>query len=238
MKSYFLRTEWNNIIMANYVVPKELLLPFIPVKTELDFFEEKTFVSLVGFMFLNTRILGFSLPYHINFEELNLRFYVKYNDHGKWKRGTVFIKEIVPLFAISFFANFLYGENYSTMKMKHFHVKKADEIETCYEWKYKNKWNKLSASSQNKSMPMRMNSEEEFIAEHYWGYTRYNENKTYEYEVNHPRWEIFQVINYTIDCDFSGIYGPEFSFLSKAVPSSVFMAKGSEVKIHHKKSLA
>ena len=85
---------------------------------------------------------------------------------------------------------------------------------------------------------MRINSEEEFIAEHYWGYTKYNENKTYEYEVNHPRWEIFKVLNYTIDCDFSGIYGTEFSFLSNAVPSSVFMAKGSEVKIYHKKSLA
>ena len=236
MKSHFLHTEWNNLIMANYVVPKELLLPFIPAKTELDFFEEKTFVSLVGFMFLNTRILGFSVPNHINFEEVNLRFYVKYNDHGKWKRGTVFIKEIVPRFAISFFANLLYGEKYSTMKMKHFHIKKADEIETCYEWKYKNKWNKLAASSQKKSLPMRMNSEEEFIAEHYWGYTKYNENKTYEYEVNHPRWEIFKVLNYTIDCDFSGIYGTEFSFLSNAVPSSVFMAKGSEVKIHHKKA--
>jgi len=207
MKSHFLHTEWNNLIMANYVVPKELLLPFIPHKTELDFFEEKTFVSLVGFMFLNTRILGFSVPHHINFEEVNLRFYVKYNDHGKWK-------------------------------MKHFHIEKADEIETCYEWKYKNKWNKLVASSQKKSMPMRINSEEEFITEHYWGYTKYNKYKTYEYEITHPRWEIFKVLNYTIDCDFSGIYGNEFSFLSDTVPASVFMAKGSEVRIFHKKSLA
>src|SRR6478672_2882898 len=154
MKSHFLHTEWNNLIMANYVVPKELLLPFIPGKTELDFFEDKTFVSLVGFMFLNTRILGFSVPHHINFEEVNLRFYVKYNDRGHWKRGTVFIKEIVPRPAISFFANFIYGEKYSTMKMKHFHSEKADVIETSYEWKYKNRWNKLAASSQKKSLPM------------------------------------------------------------------------------------
>src|SRR5450432_2343440 len=170
MKSHFLRAEWNNLIMANYVVPKELLLPFIPFKTELDFFGEKTFVSLVGFMFLNTRILGFSVPRHMNFEEVNLRFYVKYNDRGNWKRGTVFIKEIVPRSAISFFANIIYGEKYSTMKMNHFHIKKAGGIETCYEWKFKNKWNRLVASSQSKSSPMRVNSEEEFIAEHYWGY--------------------------------------------------------------------
>ncbi|MEP6949219.1 MAG: DUF2071 domain-containing protein [Ginsengibacter sp.] len=238
MKSRFLHAEWNNLIMANYVVPKELLLPFIPFGTELNCFEGKTFVSLVGFMFLNTRILGLSVPRHMNFEEVNLRFYVKYNDHGNWKRGMVFIKGIVPRFAISFFANILYGENYSTMKMNHFHIKKAGEIETCYKWKFKNKWNRLTASSQNKSSPMRRNSEEEFIAEHYFGYTKYNENKTYEYEVNHPRWEIFKVLSYTVNCDFNGIYGTEFSFLSDEVPSSVFMAKGSEVKIYHKKSLA
>ncbi len=237
MKSHFLYAEWNNLIMANYVVPKELLSPFIPFKTELDFFEDKTFVSLVGFMFLNTKLLGFSVPRHINFEEVNLRFYVKYNDHGTWKRGTVFIKEIVPRFAISFFANSLYGEKYSTMKMKHYHVNNAGETETCYEWKYKSKWNKLAAWSQNKSFPMRTNSEEEFIAEHYWGYTKYGDNKTYEYEVNHPRWEIFKVLNYTVDCDFNGLYGDPFSFLSTQKPSSVFMAKGSEIKIHHKKTL-
>ena len=237
MNSHFLQAEWNNLIMANYVVPKEMLAPFIPYKTELDYFKGNTFVSLVGFLFLNTRILGLSVPYHMNFEEVNLRFYVKYNDRGKWKRGTVFIKEIVPKPAISFLDNNIYGEKYSTMKMKHFHIEKDDEIETCYEWEYKNKWNKLAASSQKKSSPMRINSEEEFIAEHYWGYTKYNNDKTYEYEISHPRWEIFKVLNYTIDCDFGGIYGNEFSILSDAVPSSVFMAKGSEIKIHNKKIL-
>jgi uncharacterized protein len=237
MKSHFLHTEWNNLIMANYIVPKELLLPYIPGKTELDFFEEKAYVSLVGFMFLNTRILGFSIPRHTNFEEVNLRFYVKYNDNGKWKRGTVFIKEIVPRLAISLVANFIYGESYSTMRMKHFHIQSHDQIETCYEWKYKNKWNKLAASSRKLSLPMRMNSEEEFIAEHYWGYTKYTENKTCEYEISHPRWEIFKVLNYTVDCDFTGIYGTEFSFLTGIKPSSVFMAKGSEVKIYRKKDL-
>ena len=54
MTSHFLHAEWNNLIMANYVVPKEVLSPYIPLKTELDSYNEKTFVSLIGFMFLNT----------------------------------------------------------------------------------------------------------------------------------------------------------------------------------------
>lgn len=238
MSSHFLHAEWNNLIMANYVVPKELLLPYIPAATELDFYKGKTYISLVGFMFLNTRIRGLSVPYHINFEEVNLRFYVKHNDRGSWKRGTVFIKEIVPKPAISFVANRLFKEKYSTMKMKHFHIEKPDVIETCYEWKYKNKWNKLMAACHKKSSPMRIDSEEEFIAEHYWGYTKYNGTRTYEYEVEHPRWEIFHVSDYTIECDFKGIYGDEFSFLKEIKPSSVFMAKGSEVRIYPKITLS
>jgi len=238
MNSHFLHAEWNNLIMANYVVPKEILLPYVPPKTELDFYKGETYVSLVGFMFLNTKIRGFSVPYHINFEEVNLRFYVKYKDRGTWKRGTVFIKEIVPRWAISFIANSIYREKYATMKMKHFHVEKENLIETCYEWRYKNKWNKLTAECYKKSLPLVINSEEEFILEHYWGFTKYNDETTYQYEVNHPRWEIFKVANYSIDCDFEGLYGDEFSFLCHAKPTSVCMAKGSEVRIHRKKMLA
>ena len=232
--THFLRADWNNLIMANYVVAPEVLYPYIPRGTELDFYKGDAYISLVGFMFLNTRIRGFSIPNHINFEKVNLRFYVKHCDGSQWKRGTVYIKEIVPKPAISFIANSLYGENYATMKVKHFHIEKEEQIETCYNWKFKDKWNTLSATCAKKSLPMRINSEEEFIAEHYWGYSKHAADKTIEYEVVHPQWEIFKVAGYKIDCDFAGIYGDTFSFLADLTPASVFMAKGSEVRIHTK----
>ncbi len=237
MQSHFLHAAWNNLIMANYSVSPDLLLPYVPYKTQLDSFEGKTYLSLVGFMFLNTRIMGFGIPYHINFEEVNLRFYVKHNNNGNWMRGVTFIKEIVPKPAITLIANNLYNEKYATMKMKHFHHESNAGLETGYEWKDENHWHALTATTQKKSSPMRIGSEEEFIAEHYWGYTMVNETKTYAYEVQHPRWEIFHVTDYKIDCDFSNLYGKDFSFLNNAKPSSVFMAKGSEVKIFHKTTL-
>jgi hypothetical protein len=163
---------------------------------------------------------------------------VKHHDLGNWKRGTVFIKEIVPKPAISFIANRLYREKYDTMKMKHYHIEDGEWIKTCYQWKSENKWNELSASSYKKSHPLLAGSQEEFIAEHYWGFTKYKEDKTYMYEVSHPRWEIFDVKDYSINCDFSGIYGSQFSFLQATKPSSVFMAKGSEVKIHTKQIIS
>lgn len=237
MESHFLHAAWNNLIMANYIISPDLLLPYLPGKTRLDSFEGKTYVSLVGFMFLNTKILGLGVPYHINFEEVNLRFYVKYNNNGNWMRGVTFIKEFVPKPAITLLANNLYKEKYATMKMKHFHHEGAAGLETGYEWRHKNKWHSLTTTTQKKSSPMRIGSEEEFIAEHYWGFTKASATKTYAYEVHHPRWEIFHVTDYKIDCDFNHLYGNDFSFLNSEKPFSVFMAKGSEVKIFHKKTL-
>lgn len=235
MKTHFLLAEWNNLIIANYVVPKELLLPYVPYKTELDFFEQKTCVSLVGFKFLNTKVLGFSIPRHVNFEEVNLRFYIRHNDHGNWKRGVVFIKEIVPKRAVSFIANNLYREKYATMDMRHFHNDTRGCFEAGYEWQYKKKWNKISAVTDKRSKKIVPGSCESFFADHYWGYSRYSDTKTYQYQVEHPVWETLKVISHSIDCDFGSLYGKEFSFLNTENPASVLMTKGSEIRLQHKK---
>lgn len=237
MKIHLLRAEWNNIVMASYAVPKELLLPYVPYKTELDFFEGETYVTLAGFMFLNTQMLGFGVPFHSNFEEVTLRFYVKSNHSLAPKRGVVFIKEIVPKYAITLLANTVFGQNYTTLKMKSFHQDLGDYTETGYEWKYQNKWNKLIAKAGKRSMPIRQNNFNEFIADHYCGYRKNGEAKTYQYEVEHELWETFNVMEYAVDCDFGSLFGKEFSILNQAKPKSVFMLKGSEIRIHLRKLL-
>jgi uncharacterized protein YqjF (DUF2071 family) len=237
MRSTFLTAEWKHLIMANYIIDPSVLLPYLPRKTSFDRYNGNVYVSLIGFMFANTKLLGVKIPFHVNFEEVNLRFYVRYNDNGKWKRGTVFIKEIVPKPAISFVANNLYNEKYSTMPMKHFLHTTPGEIKLGYHWKYKNKWNRLEATVDNNAVPMMTGSEEEFIAEHYWGYSKYNDTTTFEYEVKHPAWNIFAVKDYMVDCDFTSLYGTAFSMLQGAEPASVFVAEGSAISIMQKRNL-
>ena len=231
MPKQFLTADWKNLIMANYVVPGDLLIPWLPYKTELDHFSGNTYVSLVGFVFANTKVLGVSIPFHKNFLEANLRFYVRYNDNGNWKRGVVFIKEIVPKHAITFVANNLYKEKYCTMPMRHSATNCEKSLQFTYEWKYKKQWNKIEAVTDPVSTPMLPGSEEEFIAEHYWGYSRFKPLTTYEYAVQHPAWEVYPVQSYSIDCRFGELYGNEFSFLETAKPNSVFVAKGSPVAV-------
>lgn len=237
MPATFLTAEWNNLIIANYVIDPAILKPYLPGKTELDMYNGKCYVSLIGFMFEKTKLLGISIPFHKNFEEVNLRFYVRHNDNGVWKRGAVFIKEIVPKPVISIIANTLYKEKYSTMPMKHFYIKDDAAIYLGYHWKHKGKWNKLEAITQTEALPIQPGSEEEFIAEHYWGYSKYNQQITYEYPVQHPAWKVYPVKNYLIDCDFEKLYGQPFAFLQEVKPNTVFMARGSAIAILSKRKL-
>lgn len=233
----FLTAEWRNLAMANFEVNPHVFEGLIPKGTFLDLWEGKCYISLVGFMFLNTKVLGFKIPFHTNFEEVNLRFYVKYFKNQQMKRGVVFIKEIVPKKALSFIANTVYHENYETRPMKHSWRVLDDKKIINYSWKNKGKWQSFTVESKLEGIELKPESEEEFITEHYWGYTRVNEHKTFEYEVIHPKWKIYDIINYNISVDFGLIYGDRFRDLNHATPKSVILAEGSEIEIESKKEL-
>ena len=237
MSKKFLTAEWNNLVIANYVIDPAILAGYLPSKTELDYYDGQCFVSLIGFMFEQTTVRGFRIPFHVNFEEVNLRFYVRYHYNGIWKRGAVFIKEIVPKPAITFVANTLYHEKYISLPMKHHYRETGNEIELGYQWKYKGEWMKLEGVTEKENASMVAGSKEEFIAEHYWGYSKYNAHTTFEYGVAHEPWMIHRVKAFNIECDFGKLYGGEFAFLDKINPDSVFMAKGSPIAVLGKRKL-
>lgn len=229
----FLTAEWRKLLMANYTVSPDMLLPFVPWGTELDYFEGRCYVSLVGFMFQKTKVLGLAIPFHRDFEEVNLRFYVRRKVDGAWRRGVVFIKEIVPKPAISWVANSVYKERYTTHRMRHHWDLAQESLRVSYEWKpfFTGNWYKLSATTDSVALPIGEGSEAEFITEHYWGYAHAGERKTNEYQVQHPRWDTYLVRNYEISGDFEALYGQGFGAILSAPPVSVFVAEGSEISV-------
>lgn len=231
----FLKAEWRKLALANYSIDPAILKPFVPFGTEPDLWQGTCYVSLVGFMFLNTRMLGMKIPFHINFEEVNLRFYVKRKEQGEWKRGVVFIKEIVPKPALTFVANTLYGENYETMPMKHSWENRDGFLKVNYSWQKDSRWQHFSITAEAESQELARGSETEFITEHYWGYAHVNSIKSNEYEVTHPRWQAYPVKEYKIEVDFGTVYGNEFSFLNNETPVSVMLAEGSEITVESKR---
>ncbi|MGL4596043.1 MAG: YqjF family protein [Bacteroidia bacterium] len=230
MASNFLTAEWRKLILANYAVDPKILQPYLPANTELDLWNNVCYVSVVGFMFLNTKLKGIPIPFHRNFEEANLRFYVKHQYGHESRRGAVFIKEIVPKPIISLVANTIYKEHYETMPMSHVWDEKKESWFVKYAWK-KEKWHSISIETEKKRLPILPSSEAEFITEHYWGYTKINATKTSEYGVEHPRWEMYETKNYSIDIDFQLLYGADFAFLKNEKPISVFMAEGSAIAV-------
>jgi uncharacterized protein YqjF (DUF2071 family) len=233
MKRTFLKAAWRKLVMANYVIDPLLLQPYLPYFTEPDFFNGKCYVSLVGFMFDNVRLKGMPVPFHTRFPEVNLRFYVK-RQGGDDRRGVVFISEIVPKPAIAWVANTCYKEKYIATVMRNRLEIQGDELEVGYDWYHRNKWHGIQATANNQLQSIASNSKEEFIFEHYYGYSKVSDHITNEYEVAHPRWQTYPVTSYEVDCNFEALYGKDFAFLNEQQPASVFLAEGSDITIGHK----
>jgi len=218
--------------MLNYQVSPDLLQPLVPRGTELDFWEGKAFVSVVGFLFLNTRVCGMPAPFHRNFEEVNLRFYVRRKVGGEWRRAVVFVRELVPRRAIAWAARVFYNENYSAVPMAHRLDGSPSAMKSVlYSWRFRGKENHLKLATRGSAQPLQEGSEQEFITEHYFGYARQRDGSTLEYQVEHPRWRFWEAEAAQLNCDVAGLYGESFLEPLTAPPASAFLAEGSPVKV-------
>jgi uncharacterized protein YqjF (DUF2071 family) len=235
MTGPFLRAAWRQLAVLNYAVERSLLTSLVPRGTELDDWRGRTCVSVVGFLFLDSRVLGVPIPFHGRFEEVNLRFYVRRKSGDEWRRGVVFVKELVPKAAVTLVARALYNENYVTLPMAHEIQRSGDESErvtsASYRWTLDGRPNHVSVAVEGPLQPLVAGSEEEFITEHYWGYTRQRDGGTSEYNVRHPRWRVATAARAELDCDVSRLYGPAFVEPLRARPVSAFLADGSEVTV-------
>jgi uncharacterized protein YqjF (DUF2071 family) len=232
--SPFLTARWVHLAMLNYRIDPEVLAPFVPAGTELDLWEGTTFVSVVGFLFLDTRVLGISVPGHRDFEEVNLRFYVRCNAADGVRRGVVFLKEIVPRWAIAATARLLYGEKYVALPMRH--EVTAQRVE--YGWRHGGTWDGLRVIPAGDPAPAAAGSEEEFITEHYWGYSKLRGGGTVEYRVDHPRWRVWRAAEAVLKCRAAALYGPQFAAYLADRPSSAFLADGSPVTVYRGERIA
>lgn len=218
--------------MLNYEVDPRVLIGRVPRGTSLDTWRGKHFVSVVGFMFLDTRVLGLSVPFHRDFEEVNLRFYVKREVGSELRRGVVFIKEIVPRAAIAWLANALYNERYVSLPMSH--AIDGDEHARVlhYGFEHSNARYRFGAAHRGPALVPHGESQETFITEHYWGYVSQRDGSTVEYQVEHPRWKVWRAHEHTLEGDISGLYGTDIAPFLATQPSSAFVADGSPIAVH------
>jgi uncharacterized protein YqjF (DUF2071 family) len=235
----FLTAEWRYLAMLNYPIDPAALASRVPAGCELDTWDGRHYVSVVGFQFLDTRVLSIPVPFHRNFEEVNLRFYVRREVAGTWRRGVVFVKELVPRWAIAAVARAVYGENYEALPMRHTRGPATQSGVTAlrYEWRRSGSWEGLTVEFSGSPTTPAEDAEEAFITEHYWGYSRQRDRATVEYQVEHPRWRVWRADSASLSCDASSLYGPEFASALTGPPSTAFVADGSAIVVRRGRRL-
>jgi uncharacterized protein len=227
----FLTAEWRDVLMLNYEVGPALLRRLVPLGTELDLWQGKSFISLVGFRFLDMKVLGVPIPFHQDFEEINLRLYVRRRDGNEVKRGVAFIREIVPRRAVATIARVLYNEQYVTRPTSHRLDLNQSSREAHYSWAGRHDRGQLSISvSGDPGLPAE-GSLEQFIVEHYWGYSAQRDGGCIEYRVDHPSWRVWKSRDATFVGDVEALYGRELAAVVKREPASAFLAEGSAITV-------
>jgi uncharacterized protein YqjF (DUF2071 family) len=226
----FLTANWRYLAMLNFAVDPKVLEPLVPAGTELDFYAGNTFLSVVGFLFLDTRVAGLPIPLHRDFEEVNLRFYVRRETTDGWRRGVAFVREFVPRQAVAIVARTFYGEPYSALPMRHCLKHKEGRVFAEYQWRRGKRWETLAMSAIGVAQSSALGSHEEFITEHYWGYTARRTGLS-EYRIEHPRWKFWTAQSTRFEADVAALYGPQFVETLAATPASAFIAEGSHVEV-------
>jgi uncharacterized protein YqjF (DUF2071 family) len=235
MPSPFLTAEWRSLAMLNYAVDPALLAPLVPRGTELDRFDGRAYISLVGFRFERTRVRGLWIPFHSDFDEVNLRFYVRRTVGGEVRRGVAFIREVVPRWAIAAVARAVYRERYVALSMRHRisgPVSEGGRTTVQYGWRIDGRWAEIRLEAEGKPARPPAGSLEEFIAEHYWGYAAQPDGGTVEYRVEHEPWRVWRAAKAGFEGDCASLYGPEFADCLKSDPNSALLAEGSAVLVY------
>jgi uncharacterized protein len=240
----FLTAEWRHLVMLNYEVPDRVLEPLVPRGTVLDRWQDRSLVSVVGFRFLDTRLLGVPIPFHRNFDEVNLRFYVRRElAGGEVRRGVVFVRELVPRRMIAWVARLAYNEPYRALPMRS-EVPPAHTAGSAalrYQWLRRTPagraWEGFEVETRGQATLPSAGSEAQFITEHYWGYTAQRDGGTVEYQVQHPSWRVQEADRATLRADVASLWGPDFVEPLAAAPRSAFVAEGSAVSVFRPRRL-
>jgi uncharacterized protein YqjF (DUF2071 family) len=231
-KRIFLTAEWRNLVMLNYDVKPAWLAEYVPPGTTLDSFEGKTYLSLVGFCFSKTRLWGkIAVPFHAEFEEVNLRFYVRRKVGGEERRGVCFIAEIVPKRAIAWTARLVYGENYRRFPMEHRVAQNGLGKTAEYRWRVGDRSCRLFVHAGDEPGYPHEGSLEQFITEHYWGYSKQRLGGSLEYRVTHVPWRVAVAASSRFEGDAKTTYRAAFAEILRGKPDSAFLAEGSSVEV-------
>lgn len=232
MNASFLTAEWRHLLFVNFEIDPTLAQRYVPRGTELDLLDGRALASIVAFRFLKTRLLGVPVPWHRDFDEINLRLYVRHRTPDGWRRGVTFVRELVPRPAIAWTARLAYNEPYRAVRMRHaISMDPMTGGSLRYGWRQSGSWHEVGATVTGPNQPIEPDSTIGFVTEHYFGYTRQRNDSTVEYAVHHDRWRVWPDATTELKIDIPAVYGADWAPALTAPPFSAFVCDGASVAI-------
>jgi uncharacterized protein YqjF (DUF2071 family) len=222
----FLTAEWRDVVGVTFACDAERLAPYVPAGTQLDALEGAARVSLVAFEFHRTRVRGVPIPGCIRFPEINLRFYVRHEG----ERAVVFVRELVPVWAVATVARLRYDEPYTRVPMTSERRVDAEAGTLTVEHRFA-KGSSLAVTAALDAVVPEAGSAAWWLTDHALGVGTRRDGRTVAYRVEHPTWALHEVRDTRLDVDFAAVYGPEWAWLAEAAPSHVTLAAGSAVTV-------
>jgi hypothetical protein len=233
-KRPWLTAEVRHLAILNYEVAAGLLSPYVPHCAEIDSWQGKCLVSIVAFLFRQPKVLGIPLPCCQEFEQANLRFYVRRRTKTVVRRGVVFIRELVPKHLVALIARYFFGENYVCLPMDHDvgfdEPRSKSHTKMEYRWYDHGRWHGIKIHADNNMALPEPGSQAAFSLERYWGYTLRSKGFCLEYRFEHPQWHVQQA-SAALTCDQENIFGSDFAASLFQKPSSAFITEGSKVSL-------
>ena len=232
-----LTMSWRQLAFLNWRVAPALLQPYVPAGTELDLFEGSAYVSLVGLLYADVRILGVPVPLHDEFEGLNLRFYVRRSVDGGIRRGVVFLRELATLPTVALPPRVLLREPFESRTMTHEHVfdpARGDAVAARVEYRWQQadaSWGRVAVEPGEERLPNSSGSEREFVTERYFSYTRQADGGTVEYTAHHRPWEVWKVKHWELAGNLGELAGPAVGAALGGAPTSALLADGAPVAL-------
>jgi uncharacterized protein YqjF (DUF2071 family) len=230
----FLTATWRNLVLLSFEVDPEVLRPYLPQGLSLDLWEGRCLISVIGLQFLGIRIRGIPVPCYGNYPEINLRFYVRRRVQGQWRRGVVFIKQIVPHQMVALVARWVYHERFVAMPVKHSvetSVGGEPLLQVSYRWRHQGDWGRIAAGNLEPLQRADPGSVEEFVGDQYWGYNSQPDGSTLEYRVDRPQWRIRKAAEATLESSLGRLYGGQLAESLSGTAISAFWAEGSAVAL-------
>jgi uncharacterized protein YqjF (DUF2071 family) len=199
-------------------------------------------LSLVAFHFADNRVLGVPIPFAREYDQINLRFYVRRRlEDGGWRRGVVFLRELAPAKPVVAGARFVYGERYDcvpvTARVRPPGAAGTRGGRAVYRWRDRHQVHRLAVDFHGPAALPGPGSLEDFLTDRHFGYVS-AERATREYRVDHPPWRVWPATDARLSHGIADAFGRRFERALDRAPLSAFVAEGSRMELHRPHALA